>query len=172
VLFAITTSIHIFQLVRKRTWYFIPFIIGGICKSIPCLQCLFPIQTFAKLYLFWIKQLGYHSISIIYFWPKKSWLITFSPIVEVIGYIGRILNSGQTYGNWTIGPYIAQSLTILLAPAFFAASIYMVLSRLINLVDGAAHSPVPVRWLTPIFVTGDVISFLAQSGGKLSISYS
>jgi len=70
VLFVITTSIHIFQLVRKRTWYFIPFIIGGTCKSIPYLQCLFPIQKFAKLYLFWIKQLGYHSISTIYFWPK------------------------------------------------------------------------------------------------------
>lgn len=72
VLFAITTSIHIFQLVRKRTWYFIPFIIGGICKSIPCLQCLFSIQTFASLYLFWIEKVGYHAISAIYFWPKYS----------------------------------------------------------------------------------------------------
>lgn len=41
----------------------------------------------------------------------------------------------------------------------------MVLGRLIRLVDGEAHSPIRTKWLTPIFVTGDVISFLAQSGG-------
>jgi hypothetical protein len=32
-LFGITTILHIFQLSRKRTWYFIPFVIGGLCKS-------------------------------------------------------------------------------------------------------------------------------------------
>ena len=33
-LFGIATIIHVFQLSRKRTWYFIPFVIGGICKNI------------------------------------------------------------------------------------------------------------------------------------------
>ncbi len=32
VLFGITTAYHIFQLARRRTWYFIPFVIGGFCK--------------------------------------------------------------------------------------------------------------------------------------------
>jgi hypothetical protein len=85
--------------------------------------------------------------------------------VETIGYVGRMLNANQKYGDWTTGPYIAQSLTILLAPALFAASIYMVLGRLIRLVDGEAHSPIRVKWLTKIFVAGDVLSFLAQSAG-------
>jgi hypothetical protein len=31
VLFALTTSLHAFQLVRWKTWYFIPFLIGGLC---------------------------------------------------------------------------------------------------------------------------------------------
>lgn len=31
-LFANTTLFHLWQLIRRRTWYFIPFIIGGICK--------------------------------------------------------------------------------------------------------------------------------------------
>ncbi len=31
-LFGITIAIHTFQLVRRRTWYFIPFVIGGLCK--------------------------------------------------------------------------------------------------------------------------------------------
>jgi hypothetical protein len=86
-------------------------------------------------------------------------------IVEAIGYVGRLLNAGQNYGDWTTGPYIMQSLTLLLAPALFAASIYMVLGRLIRLVDGETHSPIRTKWLTPIFVAGDVISFLAQSAG-------
>lgn len=88
--------------------------------------------------------------------------------VETIGYVGRALNAGQTYGNWTIGPYIMQSLLLLLAPALFAASIYMVLGRIILLTDGEAHSPIRVKWLTKVFVAGDVISFLAQSGGTFS----
>lgn len=32
VLFFITTGIHLFQLLRWRTWYFIPLVIGGFCK--------------------------------------------------------------------------------------------------------------------------------------------
>ena len=32
VLFAISTIAHLGQLVMKKTWYFIPFVIGGLCK--------------------------------------------------------------------------------------------------------------------------------------------
>jgi len=32
VLFALTTILHIFQLIRKRTWYFIPLVVGGLCR--------------------------------------------------------------------------------------------------------------------------------------------
>jgi hypothetical protein len=32
-LFALSTIFHLLQLIRTRTWYFIPFAIGGICKS-------------------------------------------------------------------------------------------------------------------------------------------
>lgn len=65
-------------------------------------------------------------------------------------------------------PYVMQSLLILLAPAFFAASIYMVLGRIIHLVDGEAHSIIRAKWLTKIFVGGDVLSFLAQSSGTFT----
>ena len=33
VLFAFTTIFHIFQVVKKRTWYFVPLIVGGLCKD-------------------------------------------------------------------------------------------------------------------------------------------
>lgn len=58
-----------------------------------------------------------------------------------------------------------QSLLLLVAPALFAASIYIVLGRIILLVDGEQFSLIRQKWLTKIFVTGDVISFLVQAGG-------
>jgi hypothetical protein len=33
VLFALTSVIHIWQAIRPRTWYMIPFIIGALCMS-------------------------------------------------------------------------------------------------------------------------------------------
>ncbi|KAK6364133.1 hypothetical protein LTS17_012486 [Exophiala oligosperma] len=120
ILFALVTFLHTYQLLRTRTWYFIPFVIGG------------------------------------YF--------------EWVGYIGRALSSHQT-PNWTLGPFILQTLLILIAPALFAASMYMELGRIIRLTDGAVHSVIKLRWLTKIFVMGDVLSFLMQaSGGGLMSS--
>jgi hypothetical protein len=33
VLFALETGLHLFQLIRSRTWFMIPFLIGAICKA-------------------------------------------------------------------------------------------------------------------------------------------
>ena len=33
LLFASATGLHTYQMVRTRTWYFVPFVIGGFCKS-------------------------------------------------------------------------------------------------------------------------------------------
>ena len=41
----------------------------------------------------------------------------------------------------------------------------MVLGRIIEVVDGEQHSVIRLKWLTKIFVTGDCVSFLAQSMG-------
>ncbi|KAN0073889.1 RTA1 like domain containing protein [Elaphomyces granulatus] len=114
VMFGVSTLLHVFQLLRKRTWYFIPFIVGAN--------------------------------------------------FETIGYIGRAISATET-PNWSKTPYIMQSLLILLAPALFAASIYMVLARIINLVDGEALSVIKVKFVTKVFVLGDVLSFLVQSTG-------
>jgi hypothetical protein len=58
-----------------------------------------------------------------------------------------------------------QYLLLLVAPALFAASIYIILGRIIILVDGERYALIRQKWLTKIFVTGDVISFLVQGGG-------
>ena len=58
-----------------------------------------------------------------------------------------------------------QSILILVAPALFAATIYMALGRTIRALDAETHSVIPLKWLTKIFVTGDVLSFFIISGG-------
>jgi hypothetical protein len=84
------------------------------------------------------------------------------PTVEFVGYIGRAQSHSD---QWELGPYIIQSLLLLVAPALFAASIYIILGRIILMTDGELHSTIRLRWLTKVFVTGDVISFLLQGGG-------
>ena len=64
---------------------------------------------------------------------------------------------------------MVQIMFILVAPALFAATIYMELGRIIMLCDGAHHSLVPLRWLTKIFVAGDVLSFVLQALGKQDV---
>jgi hypothetical protein len=84
--------------------------------------------------------------------------------VELVGYIGRAMSSKQS-PDWTIGPYVMQSTLLLVAPALFAASIYMELGRIIVMVKGEQFSLIRVGWTTKIFVAGDVLSFLMQASG-------
>ncbi|KAF2021848.1 RTA1 like protein, partial [Aaosphaeria arxii CBS 175.79] len=112
VAFSITTFLHCYQVCRRRTWYFIPLVIGGF--------------------------------------------------FEIVGFIGRILSSNDL---WALGPFIMQSLLLLVAPALFAASVYIILGRIILLTDAERYSLVRQKYLTKLFVTGDVISFLTQCCG-------
>ncbi|KAI9045569.1 RTA1 domain-containing protein [Aspergillus affinis] len=114
LLFIATTAMHTFQMIKTRTWFFMPFVIGGF--------------------------------------------------FEWIGYIGRAMSSDET-PNWTLGPYLLQTLLLLLAPALFAASIYMLMGRIILVLQAESHAMLKKKWLTKIFVTGDVLSFLLQSAG-------
>ncbi|KAJ4256231.1 hypothetical protein NW762_009310 [Fusarium torreyae] len=90
--------------------------------------------------------------------------------VEVIGYAGRAINANEESGEWSKGPYIIQALLLLLGPPFFAASIYMVLGRLIRLLEADRYSMVRLNWLTKIFLFGDILSILVQAmgGGMLA----
>ncbi|KAJ5345883.1 hypothetical protein N7452_003887 [Penicillium brevicompactum] len=97
---------------------------------------------------------------------KLRFLIAFivGGFFEVIGYAARAVNANQA-PNYSTMPYALQSLFILLGPSLFAASIYMILGRIIRLVEGDSNSLIRASRLTKIFVCGDVVSFLVQSGG-------
>ncbi|KAK2603315.1 hypothetical protein N8I77_009780 [Diaporthe amygdali] len=111
-LFSILSIVHIVRLWQTRSFYFIPFAIGGI--------------------------------------------------FEAVGYYGRIWSHFDTT---VIGGFVLQSLLILVAPALFAASVYMILGRTIRAVHAEHHSVIPIKWLTKLFVVGDIVSFFAQGGG-------
>jgi RTA1 like protein len=84
---------------------------------------------------------------------------------EVIGYVTRSISATQENGEWTLGPFVTQAVLLLVAPALFAASVYMQLGRIVKSVEGEKYLFVRRTWLTKIFVAGDVISFCLQGGG-------
>ncbi|KAJ5386613.1 hypothetical protein N7509_009154 [Penicillium cosmopolitanum] len=83
-------------------------------------------------------------------------------IFQIIGYAARAVSHFHTTATTL---YAMQTLFILLAPTLYAASIYMVLGRIITSLKGEHLSYVPVRFMTKIFVMGDVLSFVLQGAG-------
>lgn len=66
----------------------------------------------------------------------------------------------------SLGPYIVQAVFILIPPAFFAATIYMILGRIVRLVEGDHLSVIKPQIITKVFVTGDYLSFLIQGNAS------
>ncbi|MCJ1308128.1 hypothetical protein MMC25_001780 [Agyrium rufum] len=94
----------------------------------------------------------------------RSWFcipFTIGCICEIIGYATRAASYTQTS---ILLPYIIQSTFLIIAPAFFAASIYMTLGRVIRCVEGEPLSIIRVSRLTKTFVAGDIMSLLVQAG--------
>ncbi|KAI4119305.1 MAG: hypothetical protein LQ345_000774 [Seirophora villosa] len=87
---------------------------------------------------------------------------TIGGIFELIGYAGRAIGHSSP---GSLPGYIMQSLLILVAPALFAATIYMTLGRIIHATHAETYSPIRVNWLTKLFVFGDVLSFCTQGAG-------
>lgn len=84
--------------------------------------------------------------------------------IEGIGFGARIGSSIEA-PQFTLPPYIIQSILILIAPALLAATVYMILGYVILAVDGEHHSMIRKRLLTKVFVLGDICSFMIQSTG-------
>ncbi|KAE8840989.1 hypothetical protein PTNB73_05369 [Pyrenophora teres f. teres] len=96
---------------------------------------------------------------------NKAWFcipLVIGALCEAIGYSARAAAHNNTDAKT---PYIIQSTLILLAPILFAASIYMILGRLMRRTESTKYSLVRVGWVTKVFVGGDVLCFLIQAGG-------
>ena len=83
-------------------------------------------------------------------------------LFELIGYGARALSSKDTD---SLTPYIVQSILLLVAPALFAATIYMTLGHVVRITGCEHHSVIPLKWLTKIFVCGDFLTFFVHGGG-------
>ncbi|KAK8137301.1 hypothetical protein PG984_005241 [Apiospora sp. TS-2023a] len=82
---------------------------------------------------------------------------------QLVGYCGRIWSH---FDPSAIGGFVMQAILILVAPALYAASIYMILGRLIRTLQADRLSLLPIAWATKVFVISDVVvSFTLQAGG-------
>lgn len=84
-------------------------------------------------------------------------------IVQVIGYIARLIAYNET-GSLPI--YAIQAVFLVLPPVFYAATLYMVYSRVVRAVHGESMSLITPRWTTTIFVIGDAVCLNIQSSGS------
>lgn len=79
--------------------------------------------------------------------------------------VGYGVRAGAHNNTGKLMPFVVQNMFLLVAPVLFAASIYMILGRIITSVRGDKYSPVKPSNITLTFVLGDVLSFLIQGGG-------
>ncbi|GJC84360.1 protein RTA1 [Colletotrichum liriopes] len=84
-------------------------------------------------------------------------------LFEVIGFGAR---AGAHDKTDKIMPYAIQNMYIIVAPVLFAASIYMVLGRIITSIHAEKYSMIRPSKLTLTFVLGDVLSFVVQGGAS------
>ncbi|CAI4557894.1 CCT_1a_G0028300.mRNA.1.CDS.1 [Saccharomyces cerevisiae] len=82
--------------------------------------------------------------------------------MEIVGYIARAVSSSNTK---EIAPYVIQAVLLLIAPALYAATIYMLFGRLLNVMRCESLMIVSSRFGTSFFVFGDVVSFCLQAAG-------
>ncbi|KAI9806463.1 MAG: hypothetical protein M1833_003650 [Piccolia ochrophora] len=99
----------------------------------------------------------------------RTWY--FIPLVvgtamEVVGYIFRIL--ANRISPYNVIYFVVQYFMIVVAPVFFSASIYTILTFLIDAV-GRQYSPMPPRALLITFVVSDVVATGVQVAGAASI---
>ncbi|OOQ81746.1 putative RTA1 domain protein [Penicillium brasilianum] len=104
----------------------------------------------------------YHLVTMI---RKKTWFYSsfiVGAFMMTIGYIARYFSAQSPL---ELGPYIMQSLFIILPPSLYAATIYMIYGRIVILVNAPRASMIRPTRVTKIFVCGDVVSFFMQAGG-------
>ncbi|TKA70048.1 hypothetical protein B0A55_07905 [Friedmanniomyces simplex] len=120
-LFLVASILHLWLIVRHRTWYFIPLLVGTV--------------------------------------------------LEVVGYIFRLLSSQQD--PYSIPWFVVQYFCIVVAPVFYGAAIYTVVSVLIR-IYGEEHAPLPPKLILGVFISFDVVATTIQIAGAalVGVAYS
>ncbi|KAF9629483.1 putative rta1 domain protein [Lasiodiplodia theobromae] len=105
-------------------------------------------------------------------WSRQWWTILFAigGLTEVIGWAGRLWSA---YCPYNTNAFLMQITTLILAPTFWTAALYVILGRLITL-SGPSTSPLSPRTYLIAFCTADVVSLILQAvgGGMASVAAS
>ncbi|KAK5159877.1 hypothetical protein LTS14_001982 [Recurvomyces mirabilis] len=115
----------------------------------------------AFLVLFGILTLG-HFVAMFPFRSKFVTPLVIGGIMETFGYYGRAW-AGSKSDN--IGPWALQALLIMSAPPLISATVYMSFGRLISVLEEQGNALMRPKWITPVFLTGDIIAFISQIAG-------
>ncbi|KAL4754034.1 hypothetical protein BDW72DRAFT_157538 [Aspergillus terricola var. indicus] len=119
------------------------------------------------LVLFGLTMVGQ---AIQFAWKRTWWCVVFAvgSLTEVIGWAGRTWSAECPYNT---NAFLMQITTLIIAPTFYTAGVYVLLGRFIQLLgrDSSILSP---RVYLMIFVTCDVISLVIQAigGGMASVA--
>ncbi|OOF89857.1 hypothetical protein ASPCADRAFT_519604 [Aspergillus carbonarius ITEM 5010] len=82
-------------------------------------------------------------------------------VLEIIGYAGRLQ---MHYNPFRFDPYLEYLICLTIGPAFFSASIYICLGRIV-VIYGERISRLRPRTYTIVFVLCDLISLILQAAG-------
>ncbi|KAL2222962.1 RTA1 like protein-domain-containing protein [Thermoascus aurantiacus ATCC 26904] len=102
-----------------------------------------------------------HTVQLV--WKRNWWCVVFTIgcLTEVLGWAGRTWSSQCPY---MMTAFLMQISTLIIAPTFFTAGIYILLGRFINILgrDSSFLSPALYLW---IFCTCDILSLVIQAIG-------
>ncbi|KAK6353962.1 hypothetical protein TWF730_008382 [Orbilia blumenaviensis] len=116
------------------------------------------------LVLFSLSTIGFIVVGI---W-KKTWgffvAMSLGGLLEIVGYVGRVGGSSDPFNGLGGQSFIIQICCLTVAPACYAAGIYLCLARIV-IAFGEEISRIKPRWYTYIFVACDLISLITQSVG-------
>ncbi|PLB36152.1 RTA1 domain-containing protein [Aspergillus candidus] len=96
-------------------------------------------------------------------WTRTWWCAVFSVgcLTEILGWVGRTWSAQCPYN---MNAFLMQISTLIIAPTFFTAGIYILLGQFIHLLGRQSSILSPSLYLW-IFCTCDVISLIVQAIG-------
>ncbi|KAI5231675.1 hypothetical protein AUEXF2481DRAFT_40780 [Aureobasidium subglaciale EXF-2481] len=102
---------------------------------------------------------------------RALWNLVFAIgcLTEVLGWAARSWSNQCPYNA---NAFLMQICTLIIAPTFFTAGIYVILGRMIA-IAGPGVSPIGPTWYLWIFCTIDVISLVVQAigGGSAAVAF-
>ncbi|KAH0160356.1 RTA1 like protein, partial [Aureobasidium melanogenum] len=102
---------------------------------------------------------------------RALWNLVFAVgcLTEILGWAARTWSSECPYNA---NAFLMQICTLIIAPTFFTAGIYVILGRMIA-IAGPGVSPIGPVWYLWIFCTVDVISLVIQAvgGGSAAVAF-